>query len=181
MEVRPPAPLPLLRTQPFDWGGVAPPSGMPARDVWVDCRQSTPAAAQPLQASRWHSDVTVDVSPDGVATGWQRGARTYKALLPPCRSAVPSMRKGEGRPRCRPPFPPGAHPKTSWGAGREKAGRREPGRSRRRFGLFPNPNICKLRSSGEHVVILLNRADVQGAFITSCSGRIEFNVMLGTE
>ena len=82
MEVRPPAPLPLLRTQPYVWGSVAPPSGMPVRDVWVDCRQSTLAAAQPLQASRWHSDVTVEVSPEGVATGWQRGARTSKALLP---------------------------------------------------------------------------------------------------
>ena len=120
MEVRPPAPLPLLRTQPYVWGSVAPPSGMPVRDVWVDCRQSTLAAAQPLQASRWHSDVAVEVSPEGVATGWQRGARTSKALLPLCRSAVPSMRKGEGRPRCRPPFPPGAHPNTSGGQGGKK-------------------------------------------------------------
>ena len=120
MEVRPPAPLPLLRTQPYVWGSVAPPSGMPVRDVWVDCRQSTLAAAQPLQASRWHSDVTVEVSPEGVATGWQRGARASKALLPLRRSAVPSMRKGEGRPRCRPPFPPGAHPKTSGGQGGKK-------------------------------------------------------------
>ena len=180
MEVRPPAPLPLLRTQPYVWGSVAPPSGMPVRDVWVDCRQSTLAAAQPLQASRWRSDVTVEVSPEGVATGWQRGARTSKALLPLCRSAVPSLRKGEGRPRCRPPFPPA--PIRTHREGREGKSRKTgPGRSRRRFGLFPNPNICKLRSSGEHVVILLDRTDVPGAFVTSCSGRIEFNVMLGAE
>ena len=133
---RPPAPLLPIRTQPCLWGAQRPRPVELARDVWA--RLPTAGhrhAAPPLREFSWLSDVTRGAHEGGATTGWQRGARTYLALDP--LAPVGRALKEEGRglsPKCQPPSPPAPIRTHREGRG-GKAGRQEPGRVCRRFGL----------------------------------------------
>ena len=146
------------------------------------CRQpDTGLQPRPSGAISWLSDIARGAHKRGDTTGWQSGARAYRALNPISRVGRAFKEEGRGlSPKCQPRSPP-ARIRTHREGREGKAGRQEPSRACRRFGSSKSDLEVKLHSSVEHGVTLLSEMDVPRAFISSCSGRIKFNVVLGTE